>query len=184
MRKKRTHGQMNNCCFATPNNIVNAIAKKKISTSKRISPIISEDSIFHVLAEKLKDVLKKKTELFYTENKGFLNYPEDKGISYYINFYKDIIKEIEEKYPKKARRKPKFLRRMVSLEVNIDNEKIYNYHKSGYNNKTFIEKFNLTKKSLRKIIKHYKQLDLKMNNKGKFNQTHFDYILSYFKDYK
>ena len=23
-----------------------------------------------------------------------------------------------------------------------------------------------------------------MNNKGKFNQTHFDYILSYFKDYK
>ncbi len=89
MRKKRTHGQMNNCCFITPNNLVNAIDKKKISTSKRISPIISQDSIFPVLAEKLKDIFKKKTELFYTENKGFLNYPEDKGISYYINFYKD-----------------------------------------------------------------------------------------------
>jgi len=59
-------------------NIVDAITKKEISTSKRISPILSEDSIFQVLAQKLNDGLKKKTELFYTEKKGFLNYPEHK----------------------------------------------------------------------------------------------------------
>jgi len=71
MRKKFTQRQLKNCCFVTPNNIVDAITKKEISTSKRISPIISVDSIFEIIAEKLKDGLRKRLSYFTLKRKAF-----------------------------------------------------------------------------------------------------------------
>ncbi len=52
---------------------------------------------------------------------------------------------------------------MVSLEVKIDNEKIYNYHKAGFNNKTLINHSILISKMWKHCYKYYIESLLKNN---------------------